>query len=124
MGEYSKRFFSIKNDREFKFLFRKGETCINYAFVCYFRENKRRKNRCGIVTGKKIGNAVTRNRSRRVIREAFRIFDHDLRQLTEKRYDFIFVARTQTASQKSQKILKLMNGKLKPLLVSEAKKNG
>ncbi len=124
MGEYSKRFFSIKNDREFKFLFRKGETCVNYAFVCYFRENKRRKNRCGIVTGKKIGNAVTRNRARRVIREAFRVFDHDLRQLTEKRYDFIFVARTQTASQKSQKILKLMNGKLMPLLVPESKKNG
>lgn len=124
MGEYSKRFFSIKNDREFKFLFRKGETCVNYAFVCYFRENKRRKNRCGIVTGKKIGNAVTRNRARRVIREAFRVFDHDLRQLTEKRYDFIFVARTQTASQKSQKILKLMNRKLMPVLVPESKKNG
>lgn len=119
MGEYSKRFFSIKNDREFKFLFRKGETCVNYAFVCYFRENKRRRNRCGIVTGKKIGNAVARNRSRRVIREAFRFFDHDLRQLTEKRYDFIFVARSQTASQKSQKILGLMNKKLKPLLVPE-----
>ena len=119
MGEYSKRFFRIKNDREFKFLFRKGETCVNYAFVCFFRENKRRRNRCGIVTGKKIGNAVARNRSRRVIREAFRFFDHDLRQLTEKRYDFIFVARSQTASQKSQKILGLMNKKLKPLLVPE-----
>lgn len=119
MGEYSRRFFSIKNDREFRFLFKKGETCVNYAFVCYFRENKRRRNRCGIVTGKKIGNAVIRNRSRRVIREAFRIFDHDLRQLTEKRYDFIFVARTKTAEQKSQKILGLMNKKLKPLLVPE-----
>ena len=124
MGEYSRRFFSIKNDREFRFLFKKGETCVNYAFVCYFKENKRRKNRCGIVTGKKIGNAVIRNRSRRVIREAFRIFDHDLRQLTEKRYDFIFVARTQTASQKSQKLLRLMKTKLLPLLVPESKKNG
>lgn len=124
MGEYSKRFFSIKNDREFKFLFRKGETCVNYAFVCYFRENKRRKNRCGIVTAKKIGNAVKRNRSRRVIREAFRLFDHDLRLDTEKRYDFIFVARTQTASQKSQKIFRLMKTKLLPMLLKEQKKNG
>lgn len=122
MGEYSKRFFSIKNDREFKFLFKKGETCVNYAFVCYFRENKRRKNRCGIVTGKKIGNAVIRNRSRRIIREAFRIFDHDLRLITDKRYDFIFVARTQTASQKSQKLFRLMKTKLLPML--EQKKNG
>ena len=124
MGEYSKRFFSIKNDREFKFLFRKGETCVNYAFVCYFRENKRRRNRCGIVTGKKIGNAVTRNRARRIIREAFRIFDHDLCSATEKRYDFIFVARTQTAAQKSGKILQLMNRKLLPLIMPASKKNG
>ncbi len=122
MGEFSKRYFSIKNDREFKFLFRKGETLVNYAFVCYFKENKRRKNRCGIVTGKKIGNAVIRNRSRRVIREAFRIFDHDLRNATEKRYDFIFVARTGTAAQKSGKILRIMNTKLMPMLVPEAKK--
>ena len=124
MGEYSRKFFSIKNDREFRFLFKKGETCVNYAFVCYFRENKRRRNRCGIVTGKKIGNAVTRNRARRIIREAFRIFDHDLRLCTEKRYDFIFVARTQTASQKSGKILQLMNKKLLPLVVPAPKKNG
>ena len=124
MGEYSRKFFSIKNDREFRFLFKKGETCVNYAFVCYFRENKRRRNRCGIVTGKKIGNAVTRNRSRRIIREAFRIFDHDLRLSTEKRYDFIFVARTQTASQKSGKILQLMNKKLLPLIMPASRKNG
>ena len=124
MGEYSRKFFSIKNDREFRFLFKKGETCVNYAFVCYFRENKRRRNRCGIVTGKKIGNAVTRNRARRVIREAFRIFDHDLREATEKRYDFIFVARSQTAEQKSHKLLKLMKGKLLPVLAPELKKNG
>ena len=124
MGEFSRRFFSIKNDREFRFLFKKGETCVNYAFVCYFRENKRRRNRCGIVTGKKIGNAGVRNRARRVIREAFRIFDHDLRQLTEKRYDFIFVARSQTAEQKSHKLLKLMKGKLLPVLAPELKKNG
>lgn len=123
MGEYSKRFFSIKNDREFKFLFKKGETCVNYAFVCYFKENRRRKNRCGIVTGKKIGNAVTRNRARRVIREAFRLFEHGLRQQTDKRYDFIFVARTGTAEQKSGKLLRIMNNKLKPLVLYETKKN-
>lgn len=124
MGEYSKRFFSIKNDREFKFLFRKGTTCVSYAFVCYFKENKRRKNRCGIVTGKKIGNAVARNRARRIIREAFRIFEHDLRIMTDKRYDFIFVARNGTAPLKSQKILRIMNTKLKPMLADKPSKNG
>ena len=104
MGEYSRKFFSIKNDREFKFLFRKGETCVNYAFVCYFRENKRRRNRCGIVTGKKIGNAVTRNRARRVIREAFRQVNLPLKG----NYDVVFVARTKTVHKKSTDIYNVM----------------
>lgn len=117
MGEYSKRFYSIKNDREFRFLFNKGETSVNYGFVCYFRKNNRRRNRVGIVTSKKIGNAVTRNRARRVIREAFRLFDHDISSLTATRYDFIFVARAKTASLKSTKLLSLMNNRLKPLLI-------
>lgn len=123
MGEYSKRFFVIKKDREFRFLYNKGKTCVNYAFVCYFRENKRRRNRCGIVTGKKIGNAVARNRARRVIREAFRLFDHDLSRAAAKRYDFIFVARSQTPSLKSTKVLRLMQTKLMPLLAPETKEN-
>ena len=116
MGEYSKGFYSIKKDREFRFLFKKGETSVNYGFVCYFKQNKRRRNRCGIVTSKKIGKAVVRNRARRVIREAFRIFDHDLRKLTDKRYDFIFVARTKTASLKSTQALGLMKSRLLPLV--------
>lgn len=123
MGEYSKRFFVIKKDREFRFLYNKGKTCVNYAFICYFRENKRRRNRCGIVTGKKIGNAVARNRARRVIREAFRIFDHDLSRATAKRYDLVFVARSQTPSLKSTKVLRLMQAKLTPLLAPETKEN-
>lgn len=116
MGEFSKAYLTIKKDREFRFLFGKGQSCVNYAFVCYFRENRRRRNRCGIVTGKKIGNAVTRNRARRVLREAFRLFDHKLTGLTEKRFDFVFVARGQTAALKSQKILRLMETRLLPML--------
>ena len=119
MGEYSKRFYSIKKDREFRFLYKKGESFVSYGFVCYFRRNTRRRSRCGIVTGKKIGNAVLRNRSRRVIREAFRIFDHDLSEKTEQRFDFIFVARSKTASLKSTQLLGIMKKKLMPLLLGE-----
>lgn len=116
MGEYSKRFYNIKNDREFRFLFKKGETCVNYGFVCYFRKNGRRRNRCGISTGKKIGGAVVRNRARRVIREAFRFLDHDLREMGVPCCDFIFVARTKTAQLKSTQVLGLMKSRLLPML--------
>lgn len=62
----------------------------------------------GIVTGKKVGNAVKRSRSRRVIREAFRLIDPCLKEQTQKRYDFIFVARAKTPSLKSTQIYALM----------------
>ncbi|MBR5088263.1 MAG: ribonuclease P protein component [Ruminiclostridium sp.] len=121
MGDFSKRFYAIKKDREFRFLYKKGQSMGSYGFICYFRASNRRRNRCGIVTGKKVGNAVARNRSRRVIREAFRIFDNELSAVTDKRFDFVFVAREKTPTLKSTQILGTMRVKLKPLLIG---KNG
>lgn len=112
MNEYAKKYVCIKKDKEFRFLFRKGDSIVTDAFVCYARENKRRVNRIGIVTGKKVGNAVKRSRARRVIREAFRLIDPLLRQKTQKRYDFIFVARAKTPAMKSTKVYRQMENKL------------
>lgn len=112
MNEYAKRYACIKKDREFKFLFRKGDSVVTDAFVCYARESKRRVNRIGIVTGKKVGNAVKRSRARRVIREAFRLIDPLLREKTQKRYDFIFVARAKTPAMKSTQVYRQMENKL------------
>lgn len=42
-------------------------------FVCYSRPLARHKNHLGIVTSKKVGSAVCRNRARRLIREAWRL---------------------------------------------------
>ena len=124
MGEFSKRFYAIKNDREFRYLYKKGTCCPSYGFVCYFRQTNRRRDRCGIVTGKKIGGAVTRNRARRVIREAFRIFDSELCAETDKRFDLVFVAREATAGMKSTKVLGTMRAKLKPMLLGKKPPDG
>ena len=112
MNEYAKKYVCIKKDREFKFLFRKGDSIVTDAFVCYARESKRRVNRIGIVTGKKVGNAVKRSRARRVLREAFRLIDPLLREKTQKRYDFIFVARAKTPAMKSTQVYRQMENKL------------
>ena len=109
MGDFRKKYVCIKKDKEFRFLFNKGESIVSYAFICYVRENKRRVNRIGIVTGKKIGNAVKRNRARRVIREAFRLIEPRLREQSKKRYAFIFVARAKTTELKTDKLYSLMN---------------
>lgn len=106
--DYSKKYVSVKKDREFRFLFKKGKSIVNSAFVCYLRPSKRRVNRLGIVTSKKIGNAVKRSRARRVIREAFRLLEPELRQQSEQRYDFVIVARGKTPFMKSNKLYTIM----------------
>ena len=46
--------------------------------------------RLGVITGRKLGNAVVRARARRLLREAFRLHQHDLAQPL----DLVLVARS------------------------------
>ena len=108
MRELKKRYVVIKSARDFSFLFKKGESVVTSGFVCYIKPRRAGKNRLGIVTGKKVGNAVKRNRARRIIREAFRLFEPVLKEKTQKRYDFVFVARSSTPELKSTRIYSLM----------------
>ncbi len=116
MPDYRKRYAVIKSNRDFSALFKKGESVVCYAFVCYMKPRRAGKNRLGIVTSKKVGNAVKRNRSRRIIREAFRLIDPIMKEKTDRRYDFVFVARTRTPSLKTQQILGLMKKNILPKL--------
>ena len=111
-----KRYVVIKSNRDFTYLFKKGESVVNYGFVCYIKPRRAGKNRLGIVTGKKVGNAVKRNRARRIIREAFRLFDPVIKEKTSRRYDFVFVARAKTPSLKMQQIFSLMRKNILPKL--------
>ena len=50
--------------------------------------------RLGVVVSRKVGNAVTRSRTRRRLREAFRLHQHELRQPV----DLVLVARPSIAT--------------------------
>jgi len=52
--------------------------------------------RLGVITGRKLGNAVVRARARRLLREAFRLHQHDLAQPL----DLVLVARASIVGKK------------------------
>jgi ribonuclease P protein component len=52
--------------------------------------------RLGVVTGKSVGNAVARNRARRLMRESFRLHQHELAGPV----DLVLVARPSIAGKK------------------------
>jgi ribonuclease P protein component len=106
--KYGKHYAVVKKNREFSFIFKKGETAGNPAFVAYYRQNNRRVNRLGIVTSKKAGNAVQRSRARRLLREAFRLSEPDLLRQTDKRFDLVVVARDSLAAMKMQQVQTLL----------------
>ena len=58
----------VKNNRDFDYIIKKGQCKKNNEFVIYYIDNDKEYNRFGISVSKKIGNAVTRNYYKRVIR--------------------------------------------------------
>lgn len=80
---------SIKKNVEFKRIYRKGTSHVGRHLVVYLLKNRLNENRLGITVSKKVGNAVTRNRVRRLIKESFRKYEDTLMP----GYDIVVVAR-------------------------------
>ena len=98
-------FLTLKENRDFQRLYRKGKSFVSPVLVTYILKNKSDNLRYGITTGKKIGNAVRRSRARRVIRAAFKQCAPNLKS----GYDIVFVARGKTPFVKSTQIKSTMD---------------
>ena len=108
--KYAKKYIPLRRNGDFMRLYKKGKCYVRKDFICYVTPSKRRVSRLGITTTKKIGGAVTRSRARRVIREAFRHYEAEIRERVAAKYDFVFVARACTAGAKSTALLHVMRG--------------
>ena len=84
---------SLKLNHIFRRLYKTNGFAGPYL-VLYARKNREGINRVGITVSKKLGHAVVRNRSRRRLREVYRLNQENLK----KGYDIILVARTRTVT--------------------------
>ncbi|MFV0556143.1 MAG: ribonuclease P protein component [Lactovum sp.] len=83
-----KKSFRVKKVSDFEALFRNKNSFANRAFIVYQRENNLTHFRLGLSVGKKIGNAVTRNRLKRQIRSLVKSHSSHLQAV-----DFVVIAR-------------------------------
>lgn len=95
---------SLTCNNDFRRLYARGKSYVSPLLVTYIQKNRFGASRMGVTASKKTGKAVERNRSRRVIKEAFRSLYPELRT----GYDFVFVARGRTGKAKTQDVLRVM----------------
>jgi ribonuclease P protein component len=98
-----KKEYRIKKNKEFQAVFKHGQSFANRQFVVYAMNQPTHLHfRVGLSVGKKIGNAVTRNRVKRLLRQVVFEFAPDL----EQHKDYIIIARMPAADMTYEEVKK------------------
>jgi len=71
---------SLKLNSDFRRVYTRGKSAASPRVVLYCRRNRQSENRVGFTVSKKLGNAVTRNRVRRRLREIVRLNAGQMKQ--------------------------------------------
>ena len=103
------KFVPLNENKDFRRIYAKGKSYVSSSVITYVSKNRCKQIRVGITTSKKIGNAVQRNRARRLIRESVRHLTEDIKD----GYDFVFVARAKTPFVKCPEVQRSMRKQLK-----------
>lgn len=91
---------ALNQNKDFRRLYYRGKSRASANLVTYVMRSRAPGVRVGITSSKKIGNAVERNRARRVIRAAY----CSLAGRISGGWDIVFVARGSTCRVKSQAV--------------------
>lgn len=84
------RAMHIKQGRDFSRVRQEGQRLVCGCLIANWRKLPMDAiPRLGVVTSGKLGNAIIRNRARRLLREAFRVHQHNLTQPV----DMVLIAR-------------------------------
>ena len=63
----------LKKNKNFQTVYRLGKSYANRMLVVYILKRNDQHSKVGFAAGKKLGNAVTRNRVKRLLREVYRL---------------------------------------------------
>lgn len=91
---------TVKENYEFRRIYRKGKSAVSPQLVIYCQRNRRGHSRLGVSVSTKLGCAVVRNRVRRRIREIYRL--NKAKMLPG--YNLIVVARVRAVETDYQKL--------------------
>lgn len=117
-----RKLYIVKNQRDFDKIIKDGRYRKNSSYVIYYEKNNLPYDRFGISVGKRIGNAVNRNKYKRKLRA---IIDN-YKKLYVNSQDYIIILRG-IAKEKEYKeleneFLQLMDNIRKDIKLHEAKK--
>lgn len=116
-----KKRFIVKKQQDFDFIIKNCKYKKNHSFVVYYKHNELNYDRYGISVGKKIGNAVSRNKHKRQLRM---IID-EYRKIYQASTDYVIILRA-SAKDKSffelrDEFIRLMENIRKDLINEEKK---
>ena len=94
---------TVKENYEFRRIYRKGKSVVSPYMVLYCQRNRQGKTRLGITVSTKLGKAVVRNRVRRRLREIWRLN----KEAMVPGWDIILVARVRAVDMPYQKLDKM-----------------
>lgn len=116
--------YRLKKNNDFQAVFKNGKSMANRQFVIYHLHKSGQTHfRLGLSVSKRIGNAVTRNHIKRLVREVFTSLQDQLKQDA----DYVVIARKPTAHMDYHQVessLRHVLKKAKLLNTSSNKKEG
>lgn len=92
--------YKLRNNKDFRKVYDNGKSKANRYLVIFYINNGYDYNRIGFSTTKKLGNSVTRNRVKRLIKESYRLNSHNIK----KGYDIIILSRVKAKEADFKKI--------------------
>lgn len=90
----------LRQKGDFQRVYRLGKSYANHYLVIYVFRSNGNEDKVGFAAGKKLGNAVTRNRVKRLMRECFRLNQ----DMIKPGFTLLLVGRKDAVSEKYEKI--------------------